>query len=125
MSLRDKLKKSAGNRTYTTLTHPEFGEAKIRSLTEREWQVGFATWFQDDTGKRIPEREVFGNVKLVQMCLIDPETDQQVYTDSTEDLNELVDLQKEVTDPLHDAAWKHNRPGESKNGWSPKDMTPS
>lgn len=125
MSLREKMDQQSGKRTYTTLKHPVLGDVKIRSLTEREWQIGFATWFQDSDGKRITERAIYGNVKLVQMCLVDPETDSLVYTDSFADLNSLVDQREEVTKPLFDAAWEFNRPELAKNALSPSDTTTS
>lgn len=124
MSLREKMDQDGSGRKYVPVTHPVFGEAKIRSLTEREWQLGFATWFLDANGEPIPERSVFGRVKLVQMCLLDPEDDSLVYTDSPADLNKLVDMRKEYTDQLYFIALDHNRPTEPKNGWSPSATTP-
>lgn len=115
MSLREKMDKESGKRTYKTVTHPILGDVKIRSLTEREWQVGFFAWFYDDKGNRNPDRAVYDNVKLIQMCLVDPEDDSLVYTDSLADLNSLVDQREEITSYLFEECRKFNRPELPKN----------
>lgn len=124
MSLREKMDQESGKRTYKTFEHPVFGKVKIRSLFEREWATGFGTWFQDANGKPIPERAVYGNVKLLQLCLMDPdsEVDTLVYTDSIADLDKLIELREEITAPLFEEAWAFNRP---KNGLTPSATTTS
>lgn len=115
MSLRDKISKLSGVREYKTLTVDGLGEVRVRSLTEGEWQAGVILWFRNDEYERIPERTKYDNAKLIQMCLVELDSEELVFSDSIADLDAIVNLRESITHPIYQAAYKLNRPELPKN----------
>lgn len=115
MNLKEKIQSLSGARGYLTITVPEIGEVKLRTLTEQEWQTGVVCWFRDSEYQRIPDRTKYDNAKLIQMCLVDPETDTPLFTDSLQDLDTIVNLKEPISNAIYSAAYKLNRPDLPKN----------
>lgn len=113
-SLREQIVALSGVRETKAVTVPVLGEVTLQSLTEQEWQNGVTGWFRDKDYERIPERQKYDNVKLIQMCLVDA-AGTLVFSDSPADLDVLVNLRESITYPLYSEAFKLNRPDLPKN----------